>query len=498
MKPQPEPDVTVHRKTLRELLVKSFSFEELQDLCFDYFPDVYDKIQEESFGKNVAVRQLINYCERRGFLKNLLALIQEHNAYQYSLHEASLFQPNSLPPSAEEQAQVTLKLTFPKWHIDNFTEDRQTVLVQLIAEELNIPEDDIDIVDVRAGSVIIIIRLPSPAARRLIALFYAGSAFVQDVGLGGVERVPAFLSLWQRFIRFLARLAGNSNVWLILVLVSTLLLGLAILPSTNSQGQSFAGPPRRFLTVTPAPATAIALSAPATAVAQPATATALPVASPPATAESGHTVNDEMPESGPTPLLEPTVTPTLVSPTPPPAETLPPTATSAPTATPTPSPSATPRPTLTRTPTATPDNPVESSAVVVGGPEVVTVGQLFSVAVRIEEIMPPGVFGAQFKLLYPAPHLEIVAVAPHPDLLVVKEMVDSRTGQLHFVASRHRDVPNFSQPVDFVMVTFRATAAIEGEVSIGLEDVKLGAKGGLPVSATIEPLVLFIEEAALR
>lgn len=481
MKPQPEPDVTIHRKSLRELLVKSFSFEELQDLCFDYFPDVYDKIQEESFGKNVAVRQLINYCERRGFLKHLITLIEHHNAYQYSLYEAELFQPNIPSPSSTEQARVTLKLTFPKLHIDNFTDDKQTVLIQLIAEELNIPEEEIDIVDVREGSVIIEVRLPSQAARRLLALFYAALPFVQDVGLGGVERVPINLSFWQRLRRLLSRLAGNTNLWLVLLIVATLLMGLAILPSTSSQGQYLVGRPTETpqnvsqeLTVSPSFQTAIP------------TVTFGPTVEIVPTNEPVSATN--------TPV--PTATSTAAPPAP--TATFPPTGTSAPTLTATATKTSTPRPTETPTPTTTPDETSQSSHVVVAGPETATVGQRFKVTVRIEKVVSPGVFGAQFDLVYPAEYLEIVALEPHPALLVVKDEIDAQQGRLWFAASRHKDVPNFSEPVDFVTITFQATTATPDKLRIELERLKLGAKGGLPVSATVEPLSLSVEEAEPR
>ena len=86
---QPDDDVDVNRKALRELLVKSFSSDELQDLCFDYFPDLYNRV-EGNFGKHVVARLLIDYCERHGLIKYLLALVKENNPYQYTLFEEEL------------------------------------------------------------------------------------------------------------------------------------------------------------------------------------------------------------------------------------------------------------------------------------------------------------------------------------------------------------------------------------------------------------------------
>ena len=60
---------------IRRFLVEFFSDDELATLCFDYFRDVYDDFAS-SMTKGQKIQLLIERCERRGILSNLLAAIQ--------------------------------------------------------------------------------------------------------------------------------------------------------------------------------------------------------------------------------------------------------------------------------------------------------------------------------------------------------------------------------------------------------------------------------------
>jgi hypothetical protein len=75
MKPEVEPGSLINRKALRELLVKSFDYEDLKDLCFDYYPAVYEKLGN-GFGKNVVARLLIDHCQRHGLIDALISQVK--------------------------------------------------------------------------------------------------------------------------------------------------------------------------------------------------------------------------------------------------------------------------------------------------------------------------------------------------------------------------------------------------------------------------------------
>lgn len=126
--------------------------------------------------------------------------------------------------------------------------------------------------------------------------------------------------------------------------------------------------------------------------------------------------------------------------------------------------------------------------VTVEGPEIVRADQLFTVVVSIKNIVSPGVFGAQFSLRYQPDYLEIVDLTPNRELLVISGAFDNERGQLEFAASRHTDVPNFTDDVDFVTIIFRAKAVTANKTVLELKNVKLGAKGGISVPAMTQDL----------
>ena len=110
-------------------------------------------------------------------------------------------------------------------------------------------------------------------------------------------------------------------------------------------------------------------------------------------------------------------------------------------------------------------------------------------------------FGAQFSLVYTPDDLAIVELTPNPELLVVVQSIDNQLGQLDFAASRSEGVPNFTDDVVFVAVTFEAKRFVHErdftptakQTEIKLVNVKLGAKGGLDIPASTQDLVLVIE-----
>ncbi len=67
---------------IRQFLTESFSDEELATLCFDYFRDVYDDFAS-GMTKGQKIQLVLERCERRDVLPNLLAAIQRARPEQY-------------------------------------------------------------------------------------------------------------------------------------------------------------------------------------------------------------------------------------------------------------------------------------------------------------------------------------------------------------------------------------------------------------------------------
>jgi hypothetical protein len=500
---EPDSDISVNRKALRELLVKSFSYEELNDFCFDYFPDVYDRA-EGSLGKHVTARLLIDYCERQGLIKYLIALIKEYNSYQYDLHEEALFTPLPQPAAAADEPKTTLKLTFPNVDLEDFTPEKQAALVQLIAEELNIPEEDISILEIRKGSVIIVLRLPAAAAEQLLAMLQASHPVLLDLGLSRIEGIPFHLSLWEKIIKFLTELLGSSgSSSLFLIAAAALLTALAAIPLVATWRQNLIASEA----VTPTPiAELIFVTLTHTPSLPPLADSPTPILSPEISTDTPtptQTPSSPLPTVTLTPVPAPTDTATP-TPTPTPSKTYTPIPTKTFTATPTPTPSHTPIPTETFTITPTPTSSGTytptitprpgDNMVAIEGPRQIEAGQTFTVAVTIKNIIPPGVYGAQLNLVYQPDLLAIVEITPNPELLVAAKFFSNEVGEMVFAASRKEEVPNFTQDVVFVTITFEAKSVIDKvTTTIELKDVKLGAKEGIEVPASTRDLTVEIE-----
>jgi hypothetical protein len=514
MKPEVEPGRLINRKALRELLVKSFDYEELKDLCFDHYPAVYEKLGN-GFGKNVVARILIDHCERHGLLNDLVSQVKAQNPFQYSAYEDRLFTPAAAPATAADQARVTVKLVFPDIKIEDLTPDKQAALIHIMAEELDIPEDSIQIVEIRQGSTIVVLSLPVRAVRRLLVLFFAGHALIKDLGLSRIEGVPFSLSLAARVTHVLTSLSKffNLSTFLIGAILTggltTVLLTAKVSqnPVISSVGVStpliprivfvtptdalavqpyeldpVPGVPTATLTLRPtsfAPTTTATSSVPTQTVA----ITPTPVSTSPLPT---HTPRPTLPSQVTTPTQSPTLLPE-------------PTSTAAQTHTSTPVPTTlfptglTPTPTNDTTTLGSTPTPVRA-VVIVDGPQQVEAAQLFTVTVKIGILEPPGVFGAQFELDYEPTYLKIVEVQAQPDLLVALKSFDNELGQLRFAASRRADVANFTAEVTIATVTFQVRPmTAEIATSLQLQNVKLGAKGGIRVPAAAQNLDLTIK-----
>ncbi len=127
-------------------------------------------------------------------------------------------------------------------------------------------------------------------------------------------------------------------------------------------------------------------------------------------------------------------------------------------------------------------------------PPMFNVGETFRVSVVALGVEDPGVFGGQFTIQYDTAFLNAVEgslVAGSAIQPVVNPVngIDTTTGLIEFAASRQGDLDNLTGDVVLATLSFEAIAATEPQTTtIDLEDVKLGAKGGIavPVSGIVD------------
>lgn len=89
---------------LRKFLIEKFDDGELMELCFDYFPAVYDDFTDE-MRKRKKVQLILDYCRRHTRFSDLMAALSRERPRLFQLRFASSAQrgtPTSIPPAFDE------------------------------------------------------------------------------------------------------------------------------------------------------------------------------------------------------------------------------------------------------------------------------------------------------------------------------------------------------------------------------------------------------------
>ena len=92
---------------IRQHLTSAYSDEELTTLCFDYFRDVYDNFAV-GMTKTAKIHLLLDHCQRRDLMPNLLAALERDRPDQYRKRFGqAVVEPSSAqPPPKRNPRQV--------------------------------------------------------------------------------------------------------------------------------------------------------------------------------------------------------------------------------------------------------------------------------------------------------------------------------------------------------------------------------------------------------
>lgn len=136
---------------------------------------------------------------------------------------------------------------------------------------------------------------------------------------------------------------------------------------------------------------------------------------------------------------------------------------------------------------------------------VFNVGDTFKVSIVALGITDPGVFGGQFEVTYDTNYLQgvdgslVSSSVMEPVVTAVSE-INNVDGLVTYAASRQGDLDNLTGNVALASFNFEAVSATgEGETTlIHLQNVKLGAKGGIevPVSGLVDLEVVIIDDGS--
>ena len=104
-------------RDIRKFITQTFGDEELDVFCYDYFREIHEEFAI-GMSKTQKVQRLIEGCERRGALPNLLAALREERREQY---DVKLGQPIAVTPTQEAVCQRDPRQVF----INHAHEDAQ-------------------------------------------------------------------------------------------------------------------------------------------------------------------------------------------------------------------------------------------------------------------------------------------------------------------------------------------------------------------------------------
>jgi hypothetical protein len=175
---------------IRNLLKAAFNDEDLATLCYDHFPPVY-----EGFATGMTrpwkIQLLIDHCERNNELGKLLRLVEERNPNRYEE-----FAPRILTSSPAESPQTpSLNGHYSKSRLElilaanlsSIAPERHLVAIEAavraFANELDIPRDQVRVLQFRIGSVALQLEVPTEVANHVLELYEANDPSIQDLGI---------------------------------------------------------------------------------------------------------------------------------------------------------------------------------------------------------------------------------------------------------------------------------------------------------------------------
>jgi hypothetical protein len=165
---------------IRELLKAAFDDQEFVVFCYDHFRPVYDEFAS-GMSRLWRIQLLIDYCGRYEELDKLLGLVKKINPRQYDRFEHAI-ETSSLLEISTDSSRGQVEITI-KGNLSNITPELQSAAIGALAGVLNIPRDQISVLAIQSGSIILQIEMPAEAVNRLTALYAVNDPTIQDLGI---------------------------------------------------------------------------------------------------------------------------------------------------------------------------------------------------------------------------------------------------------------------------------------------------------------------------
>jgi hypothetical protein len=155
---------------IRKLIMAAFSDGEFDAFCFDYFRSTYD-LFSGGLNRFVRIHLLIEDCDRHGRIEELLGLIQERNPQQYEKYKSRIYKTQLAKKVSASISRETVFIEIPNIQLDDLTiEQREGLALGIkvtLATVLGLSVEEVKILAMKPGSVILEVTLPSEAIKTL-------------------------------------------------------------------------------------------------------------------------------------------------------------------------------------------------------------------------------------------------------------------------------------------------------------------------------------------
>jgi DNA-binding PadR family transcriptional regulator len=171
--------VTYNLAGVSKLVNAALPGDVLDKFCAHCFPPTVQKFSAGT-PRLWKIQLLLDYCKKYNLFQKLLEYLVKQSPAEYSRHKSLLTQPPDLAAAndSKRQVEVIFGVDFSQFSIE-----LQLAATGALANCLDIPRDQISVLKVQPGTVILQVEMPASAAETLAQMYQAGAPDITDLGI---------------------------------------------------------------------------------------------------------------------------------------------------------------------------------------------------------------------------------------------------------------------------------------------------------------------------
>ncbi|MEW5956919.1 MAG: hypothetical protein AB1801_04290, partial [Chloroflexota bacterium] len=170
-----------------KLLNQALPGEALTSFCSMYFPAIQKKFRA-STPRLWKIQLLVDTCKKYEQFDQLFNYLAQGKAADYNKFVALATQP-AVPPRHETAAEQGYAEIVFAGDFADFTIELQLAAIEALAMCLNISSEQISVLKVQAGTIILQVEMPAAAVKRLIDMVQSHDPLIHDLGVQHVAQL---------------------------------------------------------------------------------------------------------------------------------------------------------------------------------------------------------------------------------------------------------------------------------------------------------------------